>query len=293
MVCDAKGNVFVPGEMKIIISRKGCDSRAGGIPSPILEDRTLLSLPIPHKAGSAQYAELTPFGHNLGRIVADLDRRGTLTGKMAHVDPDLNQHAKTRLPDWRPIFGQSGAAQAHLERQGVGAEDIFLFFGVFREVRQSGERYRYVVGAPLRHVFFGWMRIGQVVRLYRGDRFSAAWAADHPHIFHNLGKRNTIYIAADGAKDSPYDAGAFRKLRQELVLTEVGKTSSNWQLPSWFSRRGTSPTLTYHRDPERWSRTGDFVRLKTVGQGQEFVLDTRDYPEAEDWALSLIQNGER
>lgn len=33
--------------MKVILSRKGFDSANGGIPSPILPDGTLLSLPIP------------------------------------------------------------------------------------------------------------------------------------------------------------------------------------------------------------------------------------------------------
>jgi len=33
--------------MKIILSRKGFDSEAGGYPSPILPDGTMLSLPIP------------------------------------------------------------------------------------------------------------------------------------------------------------------------------------------------------------------------------------------------------
>ena len=35
--------------MKVILSRKGFDSQYGGMPSPILPDGTLLSLPIPSK----------------------------------------------------------------------------------------------------------------------------------------------------------------------------------------------------------------------------------------------------
>jgi hypothetical protein len=33
--------------MKVILSRKGFDSASGGMPSPILPDGTLISLPIP------------------------------------------------------------------------------------------------------------------------------------------------------------------------------------------------------------------------------------------------------
>ena len=35
--------------MRVILSRKGFDSQYGGMPSPILPDGTLLSLPIPSK----------------------------------------------------------------------------------------------------------------------------------------------------------------------------------------------------------------------------------------------------
>jgi hypothetical protein len=35
--------------MKVILSRKGFDSGYGGIPSPVLPDGTMLSLPIPSK----------------------------------------------------------------------------------------------------------------------------------------------------------------------------------------------------------------------------------------------------
>ena len=35
--------------MKIILSRKGFDSSNGGIPSPIMPDGTLISMPIPAK----------------------------------------------------------------------------------------------------------------------------------------------------------------------------------------------------------------------------------------------------
>ena len=40
-------NIIQQANMKVILSRKGFDSANGGIPSPILPDGTLLSLPIP------------------------------------------------------------------------------------------------------------------------------------------------------------------------------------------------------------------------------------------------------
>ncbi|CAI8922445.1 hypothetical protein EMIT0158MI4_310005 [Burkholderia ambifaria] len=41
------------------------------------------------------------------------------------------------IPGWRPALGQTGAAQGHLSNNGVGAGDVFLFFGWFRQVEKS------------------------------------------------------------------------------------------------------------------------------------------------------------
>ena len=46
--------------MRIVLSRKGFDSAAGGAPSPVLKDKTMLSLPIPEKAGKGD----SPDVHN-------------------------------------------------------------------------------------------------------------------------------------------------------------------------------------------------------------------------------------
>ena len=44
--------------MKVILSRKGMDSEAGGMASPILPDGTLLSLPISDENSNQQYGGL-------------------------------------------------------------------------------------------------------------------------------------------------------------------------------------------------------------------------------------------
>jgi hypothetical protein len=45
--------------MKVIFSRKGFDSGYGGMPSPVLPDGTMLSMPIPSKGDLVRYHELT------------------------------------------------------------------------------------------------------------------------------------------------------------------------------------------------------------------------------------------
>ena len=61
------------------------------------------------------------------------------------------------------MFGQVGAAEKHLENRGVGAGDVFLFFGLFRNVEKSAGRWTYVRGALPVHVIFGWLQIAERV----------------------------------------------------------------------------------------------------------------------------------
>jgi len=50
------------------------------------------------------------------------------------------------------------------------------------------------------------------------------------------------------------------------------------------------PPLTFNPRPEQWNRDGDRVRLRSAAKGQEFVLDSTDYPEAREWVASIVRN---
>ena len=52
-----------------------------------------------------------------------------------------------------------------------------------------------------------------------------------------------------------------------------GAGVSNWRLPQWFYPDGSKPPLTYHPDRRRWRRDSEHAYLRSVGRGQEFVLD--------------------
>ena len=58
--------------MKIILSRKGFDSSNGRIPSPILPDGTLLSLPIPGKFDNLSFDDLNYNGVSFSNILKQL-----------------------------------------------------------------------------------------------------------------------------------------------------------------------------------------------------------------------------
>jgi len=254
----------------------------------------MISLPIPHRFKSPPPA-LPPRrlnfsdirGVEIGALVQDLTcrlKRPVKSSEAVHLDPDLRPESLERKHGWRPLFGQADAAQRHLHRQNVEVGDIFLFFGWFRQVEKRNGRFAFKADAPDLHVFFGWLQIGEIWGL-KEILQSPDWADMHPHVVSHYGGTNTIYVAAKNSGE--YSAGVFRSFSDRLVLTAPGRTRSSWRLPKWFLR-STLPTLTYHSSPARWTDGGDCTYLQTVGRGQEFIMNTINYPEAESWARRLI-----
>ncbi|MFG6178187.1 hypothetical protein ACGTN6_13150 [Halomonas sp. THAF12] len=280
--------------MKLILSRKGFDTSAGGVPNPILPDGRLLALPIPDARATAAYEDITQQGEPLGPLVADLTRGKIAPSARAHLDPDLRADQRPRAPGWRPLFGQMGAAQSHLRNQGVGPGDLFLFFGLFRDVERVDGRWRFVSASRPRHVLWGWLQVADILAL--GDHLPVGfeWAHDHPHCQHLGTPRNMLYIASprltsDGRDVGLPGAGIFSRYATRHRLTAPNaETVSAWELPAWFQPRKGQPPLTYHADPRRWRRCSDRVALQAVARGQEFVLDGEQYPEAIPWARELI-----
>ena len=290
--------------ISIILSRKGFDSSAGKVASPIFPDGTMVSLPIPRerpypREGYPTYDALSFNEKPLARIVDDLVRRRCLPTRFPHVDPDLRACTLPRMPGWRPVFGQRGASQSHLVRHGVAVDDLFLFFGWFRRVEDARGRWRFVRGERDLHVIFGWLQIGQVrnVRLRRDADRIPEWAKYHPHwqdrSADRYGDKNTIYISREklapgGVETGLAGAGVF-PYRDKLCLTKSGSDKRGvWRLPEWFYPDAGKPQLTYHRNMKRWSKDDGHAILQSASRGQEFVLDCAHYPEAIAWVRELI-----
>ena len=100
------------------------------------------------------YAALEWRGVNVGQLVADLTGDPRRRTHCAHLDPDI--------VGWRPLFGQTGAAQGHLRKQDVGPGDLFLFFGIFRRVEEKQGAWRFVRRSPAQHVLWGWLQVSEV-----------------------------------------------------------------------------------------------------------------------------------
>jgi len=288
--------------VRLILSRKGFDASAGGTASPILPNGALCSLPIPDPLSPLCYADLRSTSDSLGRTVEDLTRGRISARTFAHLDPDLDPHTLRRARGWRPIFGQAGAAQSHLARHGVGPGDLFLFFGWFRGcVRESGQ-LRYARRAPDLHALFGWLEVGEVVRVSELGAGELPWARRHPHLWGERGIGNTLYVAADrleasggaSARAPLPGAGLFPRFEQRLCLTaRPGAVPRGlWKLPEWMHTPGRTPLLTHHSDPRRWTQTPGGWLLRTVGRGQEFVIDLDRVPDPAEgvaWLRELIK----
>ncbi len=289
---------------KLIISRKGFDSGSGGCPSPIFPDGTMFSLPIPSGDEEA-FADLQHGDVDIASIVAGVTS-GRMSGRnLIHLDPDLNFDAYRQRKDradwqeWRGMLGQAGIAQSHLNKQGVGSGDVFLFFGLYRHVEETTQGWRFVRGSPELHVLYGWLQVDEKYLVADIGSNDLPWARHHPHLFSDRrDDKNTVYAASTklelGGADNRCEIagwGVFPKFDQRLVLTNPnGAGLSNWRLPRWFYPDGNKPPLTYHLDRKRWRRDANHAYLRSVGRGQEFVLDLAHYPEAVEWLSNLASS---
>lgn len=237
--------------MRVILSRKGFDSAAGKAPSPIIEGEPI-SLPIPVNGRS----ETTYEDVGSGELVEEATKGRISAGHLCHEDPMFS--------NGRCAFGQTGAAQTHLERSGVAVGDVFLFFGLFAS-RDGRDRH---------HRMFGYMKIDEMRRLGSRPRKSDSpeeFSRRHPHTIGAWNENNTLYLGR-GAKA--------KTANPCLRLTRPGGPPSIWAIPTWLKKAG----LTYHNDQERWSKDGE---LRAVSRGQEFVSDIGDETAPREWLRTI------
>lgn len=269
--------------VKIILSRKGFDSSYGGIPSPIMPDGTLLSMPIPSDVETDRtYSELMWNGMRYSDIIRSLSPGTRIeAGSHCHLDPDIRADVVDRPDGWRSAFGQEMAALVHLCNHGVGLGDIFLFFGWFRQTELSDGRLRYVQGAPDLHIIYGYLQAGDMIAR-EGD--VPEWLAGHPHNTAERWKRgrNAIYVAAERLSIQLELAGAgCLTVSDRLVLTKKGCSRRVWDLPDFMR----NVPMTYNADA--WQEDG-FV---SAARGQEFVFDANN--DVIDWVKDMLLSGSR
>lgn len=264
--------------MKIILSRKGFDSSAGGRPSPIYEDK-FISIPIPEAESGIRYRELA-FNeeHNYLKVMKDL---GIKFFTEAHLDPDLRRSVLSdRDKDWRPIFGQDDKAMGVLAKIDKG--DLFLFFGLFDFVEKNkAGKFSYVGKKPI-HAIFGYLKVGEKLTLK--EEHPPKWAEYHPHVVlrHQYPDNNTLFIADE--ENGNVTAGFF-EYNENLVLTMKGKSCSIWKLPKIFEGEKNN----FKAKISLSSFSDEYVELSTIGRThQEFFIS--ESQDIQNWANNLIAN---
>jgi hypothetical protein len=292
---------------RIILSRKGWDSKAGGWANPILPGGQPMSLPIPDRNSGVRYGDLhLPDGRKLvGEMVRQLSNGKWGPNDEVHLDPDIRHNAVKRN-GFRAAFGQSGAAQTHLANQNVCSaprgenNDLFLYFGRYREVEEQSGRWRYRRGAPEVQLIFGWLQVGEMISL--AEEYPE-WAQMHPHcrpsaiVLAEIGKRkinnNTLYVArSELSFSSKPGAGVFQQFdiraRGPRCLTREDSTASVWRLPDFFKRAGLT-CLSNMGARTAWTAEGNSWIVQRKGPGQEFVLETNGREqESLDWLKALF-----
>ncbi|MEE4303511.1 MAG: hypothetical protein V2J19_05095 [Wenzhouxiangella sp.] len=280
---------------KIILSRKGFDSSAGGVPSPILPDGRMVSLPIPDSRSPVRYGDIGDGERDIGALVSNLTRGRIRRSSRAHLDPDLVHDDLERPAGWRPLFGQEGAAQGHLRNEGVGPGDLFVFFGLFQRVIRTRGRYVFDAQAPRVHVIWGWLQVETVVPVADCPDAMRRWAERHPHLHHDPVPGNVLYVGrrrlalTKGTSGELPGSGVFPRYSRLLQLSDRGACRpSDWRLPAWMYPQPGREALSYHRLAARWSREDGVTRLRSAARGQEFVLSAGQYPQAAAWLEALI-----
>lgn len=286
--------------MKLILSRKGFDAANGGMPSPILPSGKAVSLPIPSANAPLKLKELKVDGYDISKIIADLGKSENILEQRVHLDPDIDRRSIDKRPQgWRGAFGQVGAAQSHLAKQNVGKGDIFIFFGWFREIELKNGHWQFKPDAPDLHVIYGWLLIDEVLPVHGNEQAILSkykWLEHHPHLCGIDNPNNTLYL---GQEYLPSEIcagmpgyGAFDCVKDSHILTcrgENNRKRSIWKLPLSFLTSDHTPSLTYHGNRELWEvKDDEWVVLRSVGRGQEFVLDTADHPGVIDWVSELF-----
>lgn len=264
--------------MKIILSRKGFDSAYGGYPSPILPDGRMISLPIPLNKECFDYKDLKLGNKTYYDLMHELGIKDVILEKTCHLDPDIRTHIKKRGKKWKPLFGQAGAAQGHLNKQNVKEGDLFLFFGTFKKTIRENKKLKFDPNDLEKHIIFGYLQIDKIIK---SKEDIEDWMKYHSHCNskRDWNKNNAIYVARRNLSwnNKLPGAGVFR-YNKCLVLTANGKSKSYWDLPILKGKK-----ISYHKD-NSW-KAGI---LKTVGRGQEFVIE--DNKDVKNWAKSLVEN---
>ena len=298
-------------KMKVILSRKGFDSGSGGIPSPILPDGRLISLPIPcsYNEKATNYNDLSLVlgddKYTYHRIIRELwmsihPRKAfpyeSPSDSYCHLDPDITLHLNPHAPKdiWKAAFGQVNSSQSHLQKQGIlssicdTSDILFLFYGLFRNTILINGKLCFDRNSPVKHIIWGYLQVDKIISEQHIMQSEFPWHIHSANSYYET-KNNTLYIAKpfltfNGINPAIPGAGTFT-YNDDLVLTKNSYSTRKWdydKLPVGLKNGDTK--LSYHLTGHTFDDYFD-----NVSRGQEFVFSENE--SVDKWATSILRKG--
>lgn len=272
--------------MKVSFSRKGFDSGFGGQANAILPDGTLLPFPIPSDDGYPnRYDSLFHNGISFFDIISSLKKHPKIAKESpCHLDPDLRRDVIYRHDNWQPAFGQADQSLSELFNNNFGLNDLFLFFGWFKETEYRNGRLQYKRNVSDMHLIYGYMQVGHMIQC--GD-VVPEWLASHPHAYRikEGSSKDAIFLSRERLSFAPDLPGAgMLHYAPELVLTAPGMSRSRWELPHFFNEENVRISHS-PKQPE----DGSFFQSTPIGQEMIWEAPQAAIP----WLQKICGNLER
>lgn len=227
--------------MKVILSRKGFDGSNGGMPSLIMPNGDMLSMPIPSSADADGYSDLIYDGKSYYKLLREV--KPSFRYRKCHLDPDIDQvRRRVQVDGWKPAFGQIGTSASYLQNTvQISPGDLFLFFGNFHIVEKHDGRYRFVrrTGDFYRdndlQVIWGYLQVEEVI--CDASRISKEYSW-HPHAkkIRVTDKTNILIVPRRHLSFAPTRLGAgVLPFSMERVLTKYNENKATWKYDSVYA----------------------------------------------------------
>ena len=273
--------------MKIILSRKGFDSANGGIVSPIMEDGTLISFPIPSD-DKDNFEDLIYGDQPYTKILQDLKYKEHPKYHNCHLDPDLTiDRRKKKIDGWHPIFGQVNSSAVYLlGNVKVEEGDLFLFFGNYHKVRCVDGKYQYIKKSGDFYsdndlqLIWGYLQVGKIITEPEEQRHYC-W---HPHSADSYRTKgchsNVMFMASNKLSFNENMPGAgVLTFREDRVLTAPNCNKATW------IKRSIYDVDSVIGNRKNSSKIADGIYYAGIWQ----ELGLKETPECEEWAKSIVQ----
>lgn len=227
--------------MKVILSRKGFDGSNGGMPSLIMPNGDMISMPIPSPGDADSYSDLIYDGKSYYKILRELKR--SFIKRKCHLDPDIYEsRRRIQVKGWKPAFGQIGASSSYLlNTVQISPGDIILFFGNFHSVEECNNQYRFVrrTGDFYRdndlQVIWGYLQVQEILRDPSRILKEYPW---HPHAkkVRLKDQSNMLIVPRKNLSFAPTHPGfGVLPFSYDRVLTKYGAKKATWKYNSVYA----------------------------------------------------------